>query len=45
MGTGTADDLLMGIDRYGQNHGKYLEALFNYNLSLAQLDYDTGKGE
>ena len=42
MGTGTADDLLLGIDRYGQNHGKYLEALFNYDLSLAQLDYDMG---
>lgn len=42
MGTGTADDLLRGIERYGQNHGKYLESLFNYNLSLAQLDYDIG---
>jgi outer membrane protein TolC len=45
MGTGTADDLLRGIERYGQNHGKYLEALFNYNLSLAQLDYDTGASD
>jgi outer membrane protein TolC len=42
MGTGTADDLLRGIERYGQNRGKYLEALFNYNMSLAQLDYAMG---
>lgn len=42
MGTGTADDLLRGIERYGQNHGRYLEALFNYNMSLAQLDYAMG---
>jgi len=42
MGTGTADDLLRGIERYGMNQGKYLEALFNYNLSLAQLEYAMG---
>ena len=42
MGTGTADDLLRGIERYGQNRGKYLEALFNYNMSLAQLEYAMG---
>ncbi len=42
MGTGTADDLLRGIERYGQNRGRYLEALFNYNLSMAQLEYAMG---
>jgi outer membrane protein TolC len=42
MGAGTADDLLRAIERYGQNRGKYLEALFNYNLSLAQLEYAMG---
>jgi len=42
MGTGTADDLLRGIERYGQNQGRYLEALFNYNMSLAQLEYAMG---
>jgi outer membrane protein TolC len=42
MGAGTADDLLRAIERYGQNRGKYLEALFNYNLSLAQLQYAMG---
>lgn len=42
MGTGTADDMLRGIERYGESQGKYLEALFNYNMALAQLDYATG---
>jgi len=42
MGVGTADDLLRSIERYGQNRGRYLEALFNYNMSLARLDYATG---
>lgn len=43
MGVGTADDLLRGIERYGQNQEKYLEALFNYNMSLARLEYATGE--
>ncbi len=42
MGTGSADDLLRSIERYGENQGKYLESLFNYNVSLAELDYATG---
>jgi outer membrane protein len=42
MGVGTADDMLRAIEKYGQNQGKYLEALFNYNLSLAQLEYVVG---
>ncbi len=42
MGVGTADDLLKSIERYGQNRGRYLEALFNYNMSLAKLEYATG---
>jgi len=42
MGTGAADDLLRAVERYGQNQGRYLEALFNYNMSLARLDYATG---
>ena len=42
MGIGTADDMLRGIEKYGENQGKYLEALFNYNLSLAQLEYAVG---
>jgi outer membrane protein len=43
MGVGTADDMLRAIEKYGENQGKYLEALFNYNLSFAELEYATGK--
>jgi len=42
MGVGTADDMLRGIERYGQSRGKYLEALFGYNMSLARLEYAMG---
>jgi len=42
MGVGPADDLLRGIERYGQSRGKYLEALFGYNMSLARLEYAMG---
>ena len=42
MGVGSAYDMLNAIDRYGQNQGKYLEALFRYNLSLAELEYAAG---
>ncbi len=45
MGVGTADDLLRSIERYGKNQEKYLEALFNYNMSLARLEYATGEDE
>jgi outer membrane protein TolC len=42
MGIGTADDMLRGMEKYGENRGKYLEAVFRYNMSLAQLEYATG---
>jgi outer membrane protein len=42
MGVGTADDMLRAIEKYGENQGKYLEALFSYNLSLARLEYAVG---
>ncbi len=42
MGVGSAYDMLNAIDRYGQNQGKYLEALFRYNLSMAELEYAAG---
>ena len=42
MGVGTADDMLRGMEKYGENRGKYLEAVFGYNMSLAQLEYATG---
>jgi outer membrane protein len=43
MGVGTADDMLRAIEKYGENQGKYIEALFNYSLSLAQLEYAVGE--
>jgi outer membrane protein len=42
MGVGTASDMLTGIEKYGHNQGRYIEALFNYNLSLAELEYAAG---
>jgi len=42
MGIGKADDILKAIEKYGDNQGKYLEALFNYHVSLAELNYATG---
>lgn len=42
MGIGTAKRIFDAIEKYGQNRGRYLEALFNYNLALAQLDYAIG---
>jgi len=42
MGVGSADNMLRAIDMYGRNQGKYIEALFRYNLSMAELDYATG---
>ncbi len=42
MGTETADEMLRAIEKYGQNQGRYIEALFKYNLSLAQLEFAAG---
>ncbi len=42
MGVGDAKDMFDAIDRYGHNRGNYIEALYNYNLSLAQLQFATG---
>jgi len=42
MGVGTAEEMLKAIEKYGHNQGKYLEALFHYNLSLAELEYAVG---
>jgi outer membrane protein len=43
MGIGTADDLLKAIDKYGENQGNYIEALFNYNVSLSELKFAVGE--
>jgi len=45
MGTGTAENLLFGIEKYGNNQGKYLESLYNYHLTMAQLEAAIGKIE
>lgn len=42
MGIGTADDMLNGIEKYGHNQGQYLEALYHYHLSLAELRAASG---
>ncbi|MGA3112831.1 MAG: TolC family protein [Syntrophobacteraceae bacterium] len=43
LGIGTARDMFDAIDRYGKNQGNYLQSLYNYHVSLARLDYATGK--
>lgn len=43
LGIGTATDMFNAIDQYGKNQGNYLESLYNYNVSLAQLDYAIGQ--
>jgi outer membrane protein TolC len=42
MGVGTAEEMLKAIEKYGNNQGKYIEAIFHYNLSLAELEYAVG---
>lgn len=42
MGVGTADDMLRAIEKYSRNQGKYIESLFRYNLSLAELEAAAG---
>lgn len=42
MGIGTAQRIFEAIEKYGQNRGSYIEALYNYNVGLAQLEYVVG---
>lgn len=42
MGIGTAENLLRAIEKYGDNQGSYIEALYNYHLGVANLKYATG---
>ena len=42
MGLGTAENLLRAIEKYGENQGNYIEALYNYNMAMANLKYATG---
>ncbi len=43
MGVGTADDMMKAIEKYGENQSKYVEALFNYHLAVAELEYAVGE--
>ena len=42
MGLGKMDDIFQAFERYGVFRGDYLMALYQYNLSVAQLDKATG---
>lgn len=42
MGLGTAENLLRAIEKYGENQGNYIQALYNYNMAVANLKYATG---
>ncbi len=42
MGVGTAKNMFDAIEKYGQNRGNYLNSIFQYNLSIAQLENAMG---
>jgi outer membrane protein len=42
MGLGKLDDIFLAFERYGAFRGDYLQALYDYNLSVAKLDKSTG---
>lgn len=42
MGVGTAENMLRAVEKYSHNQSNYVEALFNYNLSVAELEYAVG---
>ena len=42
MGVGTAGNVLLAIEKYSENQGKYVEALFNHEMAMATLRYVTG---
>jgi len=42
MGVGTADNMLRAIEKYGHNQGNYIQALFNYHIAIAELEYAIG---
>lgn len=43
MGVGTADNMLRAVEKYSHNQGRYIEALYNYNISMAELKYAVGQ--
>jgi outer membrane protein len=42
MGLAKMDDIFTAFERYGAFRGDYLQALYDYNLAVVQLDKDTG---
>jgi outer membrane protein TolC len=42
MGLGKIEEIFQAFERYGYFRGDYLMALYQYNLSVAQLDKTTG---
>ena len=42
MGLGKLEDIFQAFERYGLFRGDFLMELYNYNLSVAQLDKSTG---
>jgi hypothetical protein len=42
MGIGTAKNIFDALEKYGHNRGNYIESIYRYNLSLAQLEYAVG---
>jgi outer membrane protein len=42
MGIGTAGNMLRAIEKYAENQGNYVEALYHYNVAAANLKYATG---
>ncbi|MCL4501869.1 MAG: TolC family protein, partial [Deltaproteobacteria bacterium] len=42
MGLGKMDDIFLAFERYGVFRGDYLQTLYDYNISRAELDKDTG---
>ena len=42
MGLGKMDDIFQAFERYGTFRGDYLQTLYDYNLSVAELDKSSG---
>lgn len=43
MGLTPSKEVFDAIEKYAQNRGEYLKALYDYNLALANLNYYTGE--
>jgi outer membrane protein TolC len=43
MGVGSLKDILLAVERYGENQSDYLRSLLRYHLALAKLSYAIGE--